>query len=86
MLQNLLGGLVDKEKITHDTIQSTLEDVAEELGCSYKELFIKIAPGKEDFSPVFHIFRTEPYSQLETIPRFKFIREITLKEILGTDG
>jgi hypothetical protein len=28
MFGNLLGGLVDKEKITHDTIQGTLEDVS----------------------------------------------------------
>lgn len=83
MLNGLLGGLIDKEKITHDTIQGALENVAEELNCSYKELFIKIAPQSEDFSPKFHIFRTEPYTNLETIPRFKFVREITLKEILG---
>jgi len=86
MFSGLLGGLVDKEQITYDTIQGTLEDVAEELGCSYKELFIKIAASDDEFSPVFHIFKTEPYTNLETIPRFKFIREITLKEILNTDG
>lgn len=85
MFGNLLSGLVNKEQITHDTIQSTLEDIAEELGCSYKELFIKIASIDNDFNPVFHIFKTEPYTTLETIPRFKFIREIELKEILNTD-
>ena len=43
MLGSLLGGMVDTEKITFDTIQGALEDVAEELGCSHKELFIKIS-------------------------------------------
>ena len=85
MLGNLLGGLVNKEQITFDTIQGTLENVAEELGCSYKELFIKIAANDDEFSPVFHIFKTEPYTNIETVPRFKFIREITLKEILNDD-
>jgi len=85
MLAGLMGGLVDKEQITRDTIQSTLENVAEELGCSHKELFIKIATDGEDFNPIFHIFQTEPYNTLETIPRFKFIREITLKEILSDE-
>jgi hypothetical protein len=85
MFSGLLGGMVDTEKITFDTIQSALEDVAEELGCSHKELFIKIAASDEEFSPIFHIFKTETYTSLETIPRFKFVREITLKEILGKD-
>jgi hypothetical protein len=35
MLGSLLGGMVDTEKITFDTIQGALEDVAEELGCSH---------------------------------------------------
>jgi hypothetical protein len=87
MIAELMGGLVpNKEKITHDFIQETLENVAEELGCSYKELFIKITSINEDFSPVFHIFHTEPYTDLNTIPRFRFVREITLKEILNIDG
>ncbi len=86
MLDGLLGGLVDKEQITFDTIQGTLEDIAEKLRCSHTELFIKIAAGDDEFSPVFHVFKTEPYTHLDTIPRYKFIREITLKEILNTDG
>jgi hypothetical protein len=85
MLGSLLGNFVNKEQITFDTIQGTLENVAEELGCSYKELFIKIAANDDEFSPVFHIFKTEPYTNIETVPRFKFIREITLKEILNDD-
>lgn len=82
MLGSLLNGMVNTEKITFDTIQGALENIAEELGCSHKELFIKISASDEEFSPIFHIFRTESYTSLETIPRFKFVREITLKEIL----
>ena len=36
MLENLLGGLIDKEKATRETIENSLEDLAEELGVSYK--------------------------------------------------
>ena len=86
MLAGLMGGLVNTEQITRDTIQSTLENVAEELGCSYKELFIKITSSDKEFNPVFHIFHTEPYVDLKTLPRHRFIREITLKEILNIDG
>jgi hypothetical protein len=86
MIADLMGGFVDKEQLTHDTIQETLENVAEELGCSYKELFIKITSLDEKFNPVFHIFHTEPYVDLKTLPRHRFIREITLKEILNIDG
>jgi len=85
MLAGLMGGLVNTEQITRDTIQSTLENVAEELGCTHKELFIKISADGEGFNPTFHIFQTEPYTTLDLIPRWKFIREITLKEILSDE-
>ena len=77
MLGNLLGGLVDKEQITHDTIQDTLENVAEELGCSFSDIFIMIKPADETFTMKFYIYKTE-----NNVP--KFIREITLTEILNT--
>lgn len=85
MLQGLLSGLVNTEKITNDTIQEALENISNELDCSYKELFIKIATSEESFTPSFHIFKTEICENLETIPRYRFIREITLKEILGNE-
>lgn len=78
MFGDLLGGLIDKEKITHDTIQSTLEDVADELGVSHKELFIMIKPIDETFTMKFYIYKLET-----TGP--KLVREITLKEILSSD-
>ena len=74
MLANLMGGLIDKEKITHDTIQSTLENVAEELGCSFKDFFIMIKPTDETYTMKFYI-----YKMVDGAP--KPIREITLKEI-----
>jgi hypothetical protein len=79
MLQNLLGGLVDKEQITYDTIQSTLEDVAEELGCSHKDFFIMIKPVDDEFNMKFHIYKAENGSAP------KHVREITLKEILSNE-
>jgi hypothetical protein len=77
MFSSLMGGLVDKEKITHDTIQSTLENIAEEMNCSYKDFFVMIKPIDEDFDMKFYIYYATP-----TAPP-KFIREISLKEILG---
>ena len=77
MFANLMGGLVDKEKITHDTIQETLENVAEELGCGYQDLWIMIKPIDETFSMKFYV-----YQMIEGKP--KPIREITLKEIFNT--
>lgn len=76
MFANLMGGLVDKEKITHETIQNTLENVAEELQCSFSELFIMIKPINEDFDMKFYIYKI-----IDGVPNP--IREISLKEVLG---
>lgn len=78
MLGNLMKGLVDTEKITHDTIQTTLENVAEELGCDYKDFFITIKPVDEQFNmrfDIYHLVNNKPV----------FVRNITLKEILGNE-
>ena len=72
----MLSALFNTEKITHDTIQSTLESVAEELGCSHKEFFLMIKPTNEEFDMKFYIYKLG-----ENVPQF--IREISLKEILG---
>jgi hypothetical protein len=82
-ISSLIGGIVDTEKVTRDTIQGALEDVAEEIGCSYNELFIKISATDNEFNPVFHIFHTKPMQDFENIPNYRFVREISLKEILG---
>jgi hypothetical protein len=83
MFSNMMGNFVDTEQITRDTIQGTLEDIAEELGCTHKELFIKISAIDEDFNPVFHIFHTIEQNDFEKIPNYRFVREISLKEILA---
>jgi hypothetical protein len=77
MFSSLMGGLVDKEKITHDTIQGTLEDLAEELGCSHADFFVMIKPINKDFTMKFLVYITPEIG----LP--KFVREISLKEILG---
>lgn len=78
MLGNLLGGLVDKERITFDTIQGTLEDLADELKCSYKDFFIMIKPVSEDFCMKFYVYKIQNGKP-------EIVREITLKEILNIE-
>lgn len=80
MFGSLMSGLVNTEKITHDTIQGTLEDVAEELGCAYTDFFIMIKPVNETYTMKFWIYK------LEQGKAPQLVREITLKEILNTDG
>ena len=78
MFANLMGGLVDKEQITFNYIQATLENVAEELGGDYKDFFIMIKPTDENFAMKFYVYKME-----NGVP--KPIREITLKEILSSE-
>jgi hypothetical protein len=78
MLAGLMGGFVNKEQMTFDTIQNTLENVAEELGCSFTDFFIMIKPVDGDFKMKFYIYKIE-----NGVP--KPIREITLKEILNDE-
>lgn len=77
MFANLVGGLVDKERITRDTIQTTLENIAEELGCEWNEFFVMIKPIDNEFNMNFYIYQNQE-SKAPT-----FVREISLKEILG---
>jgi hypothetical protein len=76
MLGNLLGSLIDKEQITHDTIQTTLERLSEELNCTHKDLFIMIKPVDDTFTMRFWVYKLE-----EKGP--KLVREIPLSEVLG---
>jgi hypothetical protein len=78
MIASLMGGFIDREKITHDTIQSTLENVAEELGCDYKDFFVMIKPMDETFTMKFYIYKLENGSP-------KPIRELPLKEIFADE-
>jgi hypothetical protein len=76
MLENLLGGLIDKEKATRDTIENSLEDLAEELGVDHKNLFVTIKPINEKFEFLLHLYKIEN-------GRPVLIREVPLKEITG---
>ncbi len=77
MFSNLMGGLIDKERITYDTIQSTLENIADELGCEWQNFFVMIKPTDNEYNMKFYIYRQS------TGEAPKFVREISLKEILG---
>ena len=69
--------LFDIEGRTRETIKNTLEDVAEELGCSQSEFFIMIKPTNEEFDMKFYIYRL-------VNGKPALVREIELKEILQT--
>ena len=77
MLAGMLGGLLDKEQMIYDTIQTALENVAEELKCSEKDFFIMIRPSNEDFDFKLFICKYDENGN----PRK--VREMQLKEILS---
>ena len=76
MLESLLGGLVDKEKATRETITGALEDLSEELGASFKEFFVTIQPTDDKFG-----FKLYLYHLVDGKP--KYVREVPLKEVTG---
>ena len=76
MLEDLLGGLFDKEKAIYTTVQDTLVRVAEELNVTVKEIFIMIRPKDEDGNHAYYICKYDDKGNP------KPIREISLKEIL----
>lgn len=79
MLDSLLsglGGMIDKEQITIDTIQDTLEKLSKELNCRFSDLFIMIKPKSEDFSFRCDVFKYENGKPIH-------VREITVAEIVG---
>ena len=76
MLEGLLSGNF-KENATRETITNSLEDFAEELGVSYKEIFITIIPVNEDFGFAVHLYK------IEKDGRKVHVREVPLKEITG---
>ncbi len=79
MLGNLLGGLIDKEKVTFDMLQSTLEDLAIEMNCSHKEFFVMIKPSNETFDPKGWVYKNNEKGTPV------LVREITIKEIISED-
>tara|TARA_R110000868_G_scaffold167297_1_gene401568 strand:- start:209 stop:445 length:237 start_codon:yes stop_codon:yes gene_type:complete len=77
MFGNLMSGLINTEQITYDTIQEALENLSQELQCQHTDFFIMIKPMDAECNMKFYVYK------LETgVP--KFVREITLKEILNT--
>ena len=83
MISNLLGGLVsdeDKQNAITEIIQESLEDTAEELGCSHKDMFYMIKPYNEDFDFKIYIYHID-----KTDLKPKMIREIPLSEIMATN-
>ena len=79
MFGKMLGGFFDKEAIVRETIQGTLVNVSEELGCDQNELFIMIKPFNEDFDFKCYIYKVAKGSNPA------LVREISLKEILGDE-
>lgn len=77
MLAGMLGGLLDKEQMIYDTIQTSLENVAEELNCEPKDFFIMIRPSNEDYD--FKLF----ICQYDENGNPRKVREMQLKEILS---
>lgn len=79
MFGEMLGGLVDKEQMTRDTIQDALEKIAIELKCSYKDFFIMIRPNDDEFNHSYYVCKYDDKGNPTKV------RQITLKEILSSD-
>jgi|TARA_R110002153_G_scaffold96538_1_gene231011 hypothetical protein len=79
MLENLMSGLVDTEKMTYDTIQTTLEELAIELKCEFSDFWVMIKPTSNEFDMKFYVYQNNESGA----PRFA--KEISLKKILGKE-
>ena len=75
MIGNLLGGLIDKEKVIKENLENAIEDVSEELKIKPNELFILIKPIKPD-SNEFKVY-------LYKADGPTLIRQMALKEFVG---
>ena len=78
MFGNLLGSLVDKEKIIREYIENTIEDVAEELKCQPDHVFIMIKP----ISANSQNFKVYLYDMSQGGAP-KMVREMELKEFVN---
>ena len=77
MLGNLLGGMLNVEGSTRETITRTLENLAEELNePNFKNFSVTIQPINEEFEFVCLVYHITPNGRV-------FVREITLKEIVS---
>lgn len=77
MLGNLLGNLIDKEEATKEAIKDTLTDLSEELNIPFNKFFVMIKPVDDKFSFKLHVYALND----SNVPHF--VRELTLKEIVG---
>ena len=77
MIGELLGGLVDKQKIIKEYLENAIEDTAEEMNISPDELFIMIKPIKKDTNE----FKVYLYKAKGP----EYIREMALKEFIDTN-
>lgn len=71
----LMGG-IDKESITKDTIQDTLEKLSSELNKPFTDFFIMIKPIDTEYN-----FRCDVFQYIDKKPHH--VREITVAEIVG---
>lgn len=76
----MLGALFNTEKIVSDTIKSSLHEIAIELECSHKDFFVMIKPTNDKFEMKFYVYRI-----IKDKPTPQYVREISLKEILGNE-
>ena len=77
MLGNLLGGMLNVEGSTRETITRTLENLAEELNePNFKNFSVTIQPINEEFEFVCLVYHITRNGRV-------FVREITLKEIVS---
>lgn len=81
MLSSLMGGLVDKEQITKDYITDALSLAAQEFKIARKELMFFIKPINDEFEFKIYIIH---WDAEKNIPK-KFLREITVKEIVESE-
>jgi hypothetical protein len=75
----MFGTLFNTEKIVSDTIKNSLEEIAIELKSDYKDFFVMIKPIDDKFNMKFYVYKIDENKSP------KFIREISLKEILGQE-
>jgi hypothetical protein len=75
LISGLMGGM-DKESITRDTIQDTLEKISIQLNAPFKDFFITIQGIDDKFNFRCDIFQTIDNKKV-------WVREITIAEIVG---
>jgi hypothetical protein len=75
LISGLMGGM-DKESITRDTIQDTLEKISMELNAPSKDFFITIQGIDDKFNFKCDIFQIIDNKKV-------WVRKITIAEIVG---